>query len=70
MAFPTTRQRKCRRYQRNRKQKIPKNSMATENRFIRQWEKRLGRYQHAYAQAELTNIFSMQKHHHKNQINH
>jgi ATP-binding cassette subfamily B protein RtxE len=35
-------------------------SMATENRFIRQWEKRLGRYQHAYAQAELTNIFSMQ----------
>jgi ABC-type bacteriocin/lantibiotic exporter with double-glycine peptidase domain len=34
--------------------------MATENRFIRQWEKRLGRYQHAYAQAELTNIFSMQ----------
>ncbi len=35
-------------------------AMATENRFIRQWEKRLGRYQHAYAQAELTNIFSMQ----------
>jgi ABC-type bacteriocin/lantibiotic exporter with double-glycine peptidase domain len=33
-------------------------SMATENRFIRQWEKRLGRYQHAYAQAELTNIFT------------
>ncbi|WP_202753107.1 peptidase domain-containing ABC transporter [Bathymodiolus thermophilus thioautotrophic gill symbiont] len=35
-------------------------SMATEQRFIRQWEKRLGRYQRAYAQAELTSIFSMQ----------
>jgi ATP-binding cassette subfamily B protein RtxE len=35
-------------------------SMATEHRFIQQWEKRLGKYQNAYAKAELTSIFSMQ----------
>ncbi len=35
-------------------------SMATEGRFTRQWQKRLGKYQRAYAQAEVTNIFSMQ----------
>jgi len=35
-------------------------SMATENRFTRQWQKRLGKYQRAYARAELTGIFSMQ----------